>query len=115
MGEPYYIYGDPAYQASPWLMAPFRGVLTALAEAFNPEMSAVRVSVEWGFGRVVALWSYIDYQKKQQVGLSACGLGKQYKVAGILTNCQCCFYPNQTSTFFGVPPPSLRAYLVEKG
>ncbi|CAB1102246.1 unnamed protein product [Ectocarpus sp. CCAP 1310/34] len=38
-----------------------------------------------------------------------------YKVAGILTNCQCCFCPNQTSTFFGVPPPPLRAYLVEEG
>ncbi|CAB1106440.1 unnamed protein product [Ectocarpus sp. CCAP 1310/34] len=55
LGEPCYVYGDPAYQASPWLMAPFRGVKTALEEAFNAKMSAVRVSVEWGFWRVVAL------------------------------------------------------------
>ncbi|CAB1098802.1 unnamed protein product [Ectocarpus sp. CCAP 1310/34] len=49
VGVPYYIHGDPAYQ----------------------------VTVEWGFGRVVALWPYVDYVKKQQVALSACGLGKQ--------------------------------------
>lgn len=27
-GEPYYIYGDPAYQNNPSLMSPYRGALT---------------------------------------------------------------------------------------
>ncbi|CAB1107407.1 unnamed protein product [Ectocarpus sp. CCAP 1310/34] len=96
-GAPYYIYGDPAYQVSPWLMAPYKGLLSVAEVAFNRAMSRVRVTVEWGFGRVVALWPFVDYVKKQQVALSACGLGKQYAVASILTIFHCCFYPNSTA------------------
>lgn len=114
-GEPYYIYGDPAYQISPWLMAPYKGVLTPEQQDFNSGMSRVRVTVEWGFGRVVALFPYVDYVKKQQVGLSACGLGKQYAVAGMLTNCHCCFYPNSTAQFFDVTPPDVQTYLEGQG
>lgn len=33
--SPYYIYGDPAYQMSPWLMTPFNGALTPPQQAFN--------------------------------------------------------------------------------
>lgn len=89
-GEAYCIYGDPAYQISPWLLAPYKGALTPGQQDFNTAMSSCRVTVEWGFGKVVALWPYVDYAKKQQVGLSAVGLGKQYSVAGILTNCHTC-------------------------
>ncbi|CAN0546265.1 unnamed protein product, partial [Laminaria digitata] len=39
-----YIYGDPAYQISPWLMAPFKGALTAEEEDFNAAMSSCRVT-----------------------------------------------------------------------
>lgn len=114
-GTPYCIYGDPAYQISPWLMTPFSGALTPAQQAFNTAMSACRITVEWGFGRVVALWPYVDYAKKQQVALSACGLAKQYQVAGILTNCSTCFYGNSTSKFFNVTPPTLRQYLQGEG
>lgn len=114
-GIPYYLYGDPAYQVSPWLMTPYKGVLNQLQQTFNARMSGVRVSVEWGFGKVVALWPYVDYAKKQQVALSAAGLGKQYAVAGILTNCHSCFYGNTTSKYFGVDPPSLHSYLHGEG
>ncbi|CAN0582315.1 unnamed protein product, partial [Laminaria digitata] len=110
-GSAYYIYGDPAYQISPWLMAPLKGALMAEEEDFNAAMSSCRVTVEWGFGKIVGLWPYVDYVKKQQVGLSACGLGKQYAVAGILTNCHSCFYANSTSNYFRVRPLSLRPYL----
>ena len=114
-GEPYYLYGDPAYQISPWLQSPFRGILTPGQAAFNAAMSSVRVTVEWGFGRVVAQWPYVDYHKKQQVGLSACGLRKQYAVAGILTNCHNCFYPNSTAQYFDLKPPALEEYLNGEG
>ncbi|CAB1118668.1 unnamed protein product [Ectocarpus sp. CCAP 1310/34] len=114
-GEPYYVYGVPAYQISPWLQAPFRGILTAGQQAFNTAMSGVRGIVEWGFGRIVAQWPYVDYHKKQQVALSACGLGKQYAVAGMLTNCHNCFYPNSTAQYFDVQPPSLEEYLLGEG
>lgn len=114
-GIPYYIYGDPAYQMSTWLMSPFRGLLTPAQQLFNASMSSCRVTVEWGFGKIVALWPYVDYVKKQQVGLAASGVGKQYAVAGILTNCHSCFYGNSTSKFFKVSTPSLRSYLHGQG
>lgn len=114
-GIPYYIYGDPAYQMSTWLMSPFRGLLTPAQQLFNASMSSCRVTVEWGFGKIVALWPYVDYVKKQQVGLSAAGVGKQYAVAGILTNCHSFFYGNSTSKFFKVSTPSLRSYLHGQG
>ncbi|CAB1105988.1 unnamed protein product [Ectocarpus sp. CCAP 1310/34] len=114
-GVPYYIYGDPAYQVSPWLMAPFKGLLSVAKVAFIRAMSRVRVAVEWGFGRVVALWPYVDYVKKRQVALSACGLGRQYAVAGILTNCPCCFNLNSTAKLFDLTPPSLQEYLSGEG
>lgn len=114
-GEPYYIYGDPAYPMSPWMLSPYKGVLTDAQQEFNKSMSSVRTTVEWGFGRVVALWPYVDYKKKQQVGLSACGLGKQYQVAGFLTNCHSCLYRNATSKYFRVRAPSLREYLAGEG
>ncbi|CAB1108437.1 unnamed protein product [Ectocarpus sp. CCAP 1310/34] len=90
-GVPYYIYGDPAYQVSPWLMAPYKGLLSVAEVAFNRAMSRVRATVEWGFGRVVAMWPFVDYVKKQQVTLSACGLGKQYAVAGLLSVAEVAF------------------------
>lgn len=114
-GEPWYIYGDPAYQVNPWLMAPYRGVLTDAERAFNAAMSRVRVTVEWGFGRIVQQWRFVDFKKTQQVHLSACGLGKQYAVAGILTNCHNCFYPNSTAQYFDLSPPTLREYLHGEG
>lgn len=83
--------------------------------AFNAAMSSVRVTVEWGFGRIVAQWPYVVYHKKQQVGLSACGLGKQYAVAGIPANCHNCFYPNPTAQYFDLQPPSLEEYLHGEG
>ncbi|CAB1115709.1 unnamed protein product [Ectocarpus sp. CCAP 1310/34] len=95
-GTPYYLYGDPAHPVPPWLLAPYKGVLTPLQQAFNTNMSAVRVTVEWGFG------------KRRR-------LGKQYAVAGILTNCHSCFYGNSTFKYFGVKPPSLTSYLNSEG
>ena len=51
-GEPYIIYGDPAYGLTRNILAPFRGVrLTDDQQEFNSRMSKLRVSVEWGFGK----------------------------------------------------------------
>ena len=46
-GEPFVLYGDPAYGLTQNILAPFRGAqLTANERAFNMEMSKVRISVE---------------------------------------------------------------------
>jgi hypothetical protein len=61
-GEPYVIYGDPAYGLSLNILAPFRGAqLTAAQKQFNSEMSKVRISVEWGFGKICQNFAYLDF------------------------------------------------------
>ena len=109
-GEPYVLYGDPAYGLSRNILSPFRGHQLTQAELnFNRAMSAVRVSVEWTFGKIIQQFSYLDFRKNQKVLLQP--VGKYYMVGALLTNCHTCLYGSQTTTFFGVPPPTLEHYL----
>ena len=63
-GEPYVVYGDPAYGISRHIIAPFRGAhLTPLQQQFNSDMSKVRASVEWGFGKISQYFAYLDFHK----------------------------------------------------
>ena len=108
--QPYVLYGDPAYGLSRNILSPFRGIyLTPQEQEFNKKMSAVRVSVEWAFGKIVQCFSYLDFKKNQKILLQP--IGKYYIVGTILTNCHTCLYGSQTSTFFSVSPPSLESYL----
>ncbi|KAJ8017757.1 hypothetical protein HOLleu_44613 [Holothuria leucospilota] len=102
------IYGDPAYPLRPQLQAPFPTAnITRDQEAFNAAMSKVRISVEWSFGDILNYFKFTDYKKSQKV-LSACG--KMYIVSGLLTNAHTCVHKNNTSTYFGLDPPSLEEY-----
>ena len=109
-GDPYVLYGDPAYGLSRNILSLFRGVHLRPAEnEFNKAMSSVRVSVEWAFGKILQYFAYLDFKKNQKVLLQP--IGKFYLVGTILSNCHTCLYGSQTSTFFGVLPPSLETYL----
>ena len=73
-------------------------------------MSGVRQSVEWTFGRMKILWSFIDFKKNHKLLLSP--IGQVINVAMLLTNCHTCYNGgNQISYFFSMTPPSLREYL----
>ena len=64
-GEPYVVYGDPAYGLARYIIGPFRGAHIADDEqAFNTEMSKVRACVEWGFGKICLNFAYLDFKKK---------------------------------------------------
>ncbi|XP_077548309.1 uncharacterized protein LOC144161524 [Haemaphysalis longicornis] len=64
----YVIYGDPAYPLQPLIMKPYGGFsLTAVQEAFNKGMSSVRQAVEWGFGKVVNEFAFLDFKKNQKL------------------------------------------------
>ena len=72
------------------------------------EMSRVRVCVEWGFGKIAALWAGVDYDRyavtKQQASLHTfvthvlnrrqqlflTSPGSHYLTAGLLTNLHTC-------------------------
>lgn len=109
-GDPYVIYGDPAYGLSRNIMAPFRGMqLTQQERDFNKAMSTVRISVEWGFGKICQYFAFLDFKKNMKVLLQP--VGKYYLVGALLINCHTCLYGSVTSTFFQVDPPSLETYL----
>lgn len=109
-GEPYVIYGDPAYGLNINILAPFKGNnLNAREKAFNRDMSRVRVSVEWGFGKLSQIFAYLDFKKNLKLLLQP--VGKYYLVGGILINCHTCLYGSVTSSFFNLDPPSLEVYL----
>lgn len=64
-GEPYVLYGDPAYGLSQSILAPFKGAqISANEAAFNKEMSKGRIAVEWGFGKITQYFTYLDFRKK---------------------------------------------------
>lgn len=106
----YVIYGDPAYPLQSLIMKPYGGYsLTPVQEAFNKGMSSVRQAVEWGFGKVVNEFAFLDFKKNQK--LLRQQVGEMYKAAVILTNCHTCMYGSQVSMYFDLNPPSLHAYL----
>ncbi|KAH8023040.1 hypothetical protein MRX96_053161 [Rhipicephalus microplus] len=110
LDKEFVIYGDPAYPLRPLLMKPYGGAaLTAAQQEFNSSMSAVRQSVEWGFGKVISEFAFVDFKKNQKILLQA--VPRMYRVAVILTNCHACMYGNQVSKYFDVQPPCLQDYL----
>ena len=63
-GEPYVIYGDPAYGLTRNILAPFCGArLTNDEQLFNTQMSKVRTCVEWGFGKICQNFAFLDFKK----------------------------------------------------
>ena len=109
LGNPYCIYGDPAYPLRVHLIAPFRnGVLTSPMMEFNQSMSTVRESVEWLFNDITNYFKFLDLKKNLKIGLSS--VGKMYVAAALLRNALTCLYGNQTSCFFQLDPPSLQEY-----
>lgn len=71
-GEPYVIYGDPAYGLSRNILAPFHGkTITPQQQEFNKAMSGVRISVEWGFGKICQYFAFLDFKKNNKVLLLA--------------------------------------------
>ena len=110
-GQPYVVYGDPAYGIKRSIISPFQSSnpLTPAEQDFNTAMSGVRVSVEWTFGKIIQLFAFLDFKKNIKVLLQP--VGKYYVVGALLTNCYTCLYGSQTSSSFNVPPPSLETYL----
>lgn len=109
-GTPLLIYGDPAYPRSRHLRSPFKGaILTNDEQEFNRQMSSVRQSVEWGFGKIIQYFAFVDFKKNQKVLLQP--VGKQYIVSAILTNLHTCLNGSPTGNTFGVNPPSVQEYL----
>lgn len=106
------IYGDPAYGCSQYVCCPFENPgSNGAMKLFNSRMSSVREAVEWGFGRVKMLWSFLNWDKKLRTRQTA--VGKLFVVGVLLSNLHACLQPtgNQISIYFNLLPPSVDSYL----
>ncbi|XP_067040714.1 uncharacterized protein [Acropora muricata] len=104
------LYGDTAYPIRQHILGPYRGAgLTPLQEQFNGNMSKLRESVEWGFGKIVQYFAFLDFSKNLKFLLQP--IGKYYVIGTLFTNCHTCLYGSTTTSLFGVPPPGIEEYL----
>jgi hypothetical protein len=111
----YMIFGDKGYHAQPsgCILVPYKRYggheLDDDELSFNRDMSTVRISVEWGFNKVVQQWGYLDNFK--QLKAYKTPVAGYYIAATLLTNFHTCLHGNQTATYLNVEPPILEEYL----
>lgn len=109
--DPPYLYEDSGYPLSKVLIVPFKGGnLSRAQRKVNRKMSAVRVTVEWGFAKVLQLFPFLDFKKNLKVQKQK--VPQYYKVATILANCHTCLYGSQVCEYFEIEPPTLEEYLI---
>lgn len=112
-GTWYAVYGDPGYSNQKFIKVGYKNrLLTQQQKDFNKLMSEQRVSVEYGFGKIIQQFAFLDFAKTQRMYLSP--LKEMYHVAAILVNCQSCLRGrNQVSDIFNSVVPSLEEYLID--
>lgn len=110
LGKDYCIFGDSAYPLGVFLWRMYKGVMQVWQAAFNRDMSPERVTAEWGFGKMVSLWPFLDFRKKHKV-LQA-PVGRHFGVGNVLMNIHTILSGgNIISLRYGLSPPSLDAYM----
>lgn len=67
-------YGDSAYLLRTWLQIELSGDVTPEQAAFNTEMSALRVSVEWVFKDIKTMFSHLTFSRQQKAREGPVGL-----------------------------------------
>ena len=109
-GEEMAVYANSAYALRSYLITPFKGAnLTQEQIDFNANMSSMRQSVEWGFGKLTNLFAFIGYHKNLKVYLQP--VAKFYLVSVLLCNAHTCLYGSETGQYFNVQAPILEDYL----
>ena len=110
-GRELFVYADPAYGESAQIVSGLKKVqdLTPLEQQFNTRMAKLRMSVEWGFGKVANYWAFLNYAQDLSVHKSP--IARYFLVAVLLTNCHTCLHGSETSRYFGLAPPKLDEYL----
>jgi len=105
------VFGDSGYAITPSIITPFRrGPGQTRDEAdWNRQMSAYRITVEWGIGRVKNLWKAVTNKGNMKALLSPVSL--YWFNAVLLTNIHCCMNGSQISQYFDCDPPTVQEYL----
>ena len=108
---PVALYADDGYALTPRVFCPFPdGRMDARHQAFNTAMSQSRITVEWSYGRICALWRSLNLKDNQKIFKSP--IGVFYLVGTLLTNCVSCIEGgNSITDHAGFRTPSLEEYL----
>lgn len=111
--EHMYLYGDPVYYGRFGIIRAYcsksSSSLSDSQQAFNVEMSRLRISVKHGFVLCLQLWSFNSYRCGLQYGKSPVAVF--YLIFILLTNMYTCLRGNLISQRFQCSPPSLSVYL----
>lgn len=107
-GEGSLVYGDGGFHLMPGLIVGDPDG-DPDARAFMHLTNRHRVSVEWGFGKVLNTFRMHSYTPVQKPNLSRVGVW--YLVSVLLMNCQVCLYGSVAAQHFKCPPPTLEEYL----
>lgn len=111
-GSYWSVYGDAGYSNQKYIKVGYKNFkrMTPAEKQFNRLMSSLRIGVEYGFGKIVQQFPYLDYKKSQKLYLSP--LKEMYYVGAFLINCQTCIRGhNQISEIFQSYVPTLAEYL----
>ncbi|CAN0156310.1 unnamed protein product, partial [Pylaiella littoralis] len=105
----YKVFGDAAYPIISHVDRGFRGAnLTYAQRTYNRQLSKIRVSVEWQFGKVVQMFPFVDSSNNLKLRLQP--IAKYYAIAVLLTNAHNCLFGSTTGFYFGMKAPSLETY-----
>tara|TARA_R110002050_G_scaffold98028_1_gene203716 strand:+ start:121 stop:1380 length:1260 start_codon:yes stop_codon:yes gene_type:complete len=111
-GRPCRGYADKLYPFKEHLVRTPKGKLSKGEETLRKAFSAVRNSVEWGFGFDTNNFTGNDYFRRLKILQSAAGLGVITWVCSFFSNCIACMRGgNQVSSYFNLTPPTLEEYL----
>lgn len=105
----YWIYDDQGYSLRELLLRSFTQREIAnnpVRQNFNNVLSSLRISVEWGFGKILQEFAFLDFKKNQKLQ----EVGSMHIVGKLLTNCHTCLYGSQTSAYFAIEPPTLETF-----
>ena len=101
-----YGYGDSIFPWRSHLRSNHKGGnLTDQQRKEDWGMKKVRISVEWNYGETSQLFPFVDYNKNIKIQKMA--YAKIYFCAAFLRNCHNFLYPNITSQYFDMLPPTL--------
>ncbi|PWW74591.1 hypothetical protein C7212DRAFT_145834, partial [Tuber magnatum] len=108
-----YLYGNPAYALLHGIVRRYRAIvglpLNPVIKVMNTHMSSMRVSVEYGFGKTMNLWSFNRFKGSLKSGLLS--VTGYFLVAVLFSNIHSCFHRNETCTHLHCNPPLLSSYL----
>lgn len=113
LGE-FFLFGDAGYPLRRQLHRIAKNVAPGSpAGLYNRMFSSIRISVEWNFGGITNVWARPSLKKELKLFAgSRQSAAKQVMMAFLMQNLLTCVKgQNETSKYFGCPPPTLINYL----